>query len=59
MMIPPEKYDFRDLECSWTVPPDAKNKSIAGEMDATTQDRNVALKCRARCSCLPNTKRGF
>lgn len=58
MMIPPEKYDFRDLERSRNTHPDAKNKSIAGEIDATTQERNVALRFRAWRSSLPNTKRG-
>lgn len=58
MMILPEIYDFRDLEGSWNIYPDAKNKSIAGEMDVTTQERSVALRFRAWRSCLLHTKRG-
>lgn len=46
-LILPEEYDFRDLVRSWNIYPDAKNKSKAGEMAATTQERNVALRFRA------------
>lgn len=40
------------------IPLDGNNKSIEGLIVLTTKESNVALKFRARHSCLPKRKQG-